>query len=220
MVYFDIITIFPNIFDSYFQTSIIARAQKSGLIKINIHNLRNWTTDKHKTVDDRPYGGGPGMILKIEPIYKALRSLSKAKDKKQKIILLTPRGKQFDQKMAKRLAKMKRIILVCGRYEGVDERVSKFVNEEISIGPYILTGGEIPAMIITDAVTRLIPKVIKPDSLKEESFSQLTNIEYPQYTRPEVLTFKDKYSRIKKLKVPKILLSGNHQAIKKWRLKK
>ena len=120
MVYFDIITIFPNIFDSYFQTSIIARAQKFGLVKINIHDLRNWTIDKRKTVDDRPYGGGPGMILKIEPIYKALRSLSKAKDKKKKIILLTPRGKQFEQKIAKRIDKMKRIILVCGRYEGVD----------------------------------------------------------------------------------------------------
>ncbi len=218
---FDIITIFPHIFDSYFNTSIIARAQKKKFIKIKVHNLRKWTTDKHKTVDDKPYGGGPGMILKLPPLYRAIRSLSKTKNinKKLRIILLTPKGKQLDQKTARRLSRTERVVLICGRYEGVDERVTKFVDEQISIGSYILTGGEIPAMIIVDAVARLIPGVIKAESLEEESFSfkSSINIEYPQYTRPEVFTYKDKFGKLKKLKAPKVLLSGDHQKVKEWR---
>lgn len=230
MVKFDIVTIFPQIFDSYLSTSIINRARKSGFIKIRAHDLRRWTSDKHKTVDDRPYSGGPGMILKIEPLYQAISSLNKIKStgQKSKVILLTPKGKQFNQKMAKSLSKIHRIILICGRYEGFDERVNKFVDSKISIGPYVLTGGELPAMVIIDAITRLIPGVINPESLREESFSlksQITNhkssinCEYPQYTRPEVFTYKDKFGKIKKLKVPKILLSGDHQKIKKWKKK-
>lgn len=216
---FDIITIFPHIFDSYFQTSILKRAQDKKLIKIKIHDLRFWTKDKHKTVDDTPYGGGPGMILKIEPIYKALKFLNKKKSKKIKIILLTPQGQKFDQKMASKFSKLDKLIFICGRYEGIDARVEKFVDKKISIGDYVLTGGELPAMIIIDAVTRLLPGVINKESLIEESFNQSTiNFEHPQYTRPEVFTYKTKSAKIKKLKVPKVLLSGNHKEITEWRL--
>ena len=214
---FDIITIFPNIFDSYLNTSIISRAQKKKLVRIKIHNLRKWATDKRKTIDDKPYSGGPGMIFKIEPIYSALKSLNKVR-KTQKIVLLTPKGKQFNQKIAKRLSKNKRIILVCGRYEGFDYRIKNFVDEQISIGPYILSGGEVAAMALIEAIVRLIPGVIKQASLKKESFSlkSLINIEYPQYTRPREFTYKNKFGKIKKLKVPKILFSGDHKKIEKW----
>lgn len=210
---FNIITIFPEIFDSYFNESIIKRAQDKKKIKINIHNLRDYTKDKHKSVDDKPYGGGPGMVMMVEPIYKAIKKIKKGK---AKVILFSPKGKTFDQKMANRYSKLDNLIMVCGRYEGVDERVKKFVDEEVSIGDYVLTGGEIPAMIVTDAVTRLIPGVIAMESLKEESFSLEKELrdakyEYPQYTRPE---------NFNNLKVPKVLLSGNHKKIKQWRLDK
>ena len=201
---FDIITIFPNTFDSYFKESIIKRAQEKHLIKINIHNLRDYTTDKHKTVDDKPYGGGPGMVLMIEPIYKAVKKI-KGKSK-AKVILFSAKGKKFDQKMAKRFSKLDKLIMICGHYEGVDERIAKHIaDEEISIGDYILTGGEIPGMIVVDAVTRLIPGVLgKKESLEEIKGS------YPVYTRPEIFN---------KLKVPKTLLSGDHKKIEEWRKK-
>ena len=219
---FEIITIFPKIFQSYFSESIIKRAQKRSLVKINIHNLRDYTNDKHRTIDDSPYGGGPGMVMKVEPIFKAVNKLSRVAGsrfagKKTKVILFSPKGKKFDQKMAKRFSKLDRLIMICGRYEGIDERVAKYIaDEEISVGDYVLTGGEIPAMIVVDAVTRLIPGVIALESLKEESFNaqdtkykiQDTNYEYPQYTRPE---------KFKKWRVPKILLSGNHKKIGEWR---
>ena len=223
---FEIITIFPNIFDSFLKTSIIKRARDKKLINIKIHNLRKWSTDKHKTIDDKPYGGGVGMIFKVDLVYKALKSLTLGKKNKQTIILLTPQGKQFDQKMAKRLSKKDRLIFICGRYEGFDYRIKKFVDEQISIGPYVLNGGEVPAMALMEAVTRLLPKVIKEKSLKEDSFSfkksttnnqSVINIEYPQYTRPKVFTYKDKSGKVKTLKVPKILLSGNHAKIKEWK---
>ncbi len=219
---FDIITIFPSIFDSYFQESIVKRAQKKGLVKINIHNLRNFTTDKHKTVDDRPFSGGAGMIMKVEPIYKAIERIKKAK--KNKVILFSAKGKKLDQRMVKKLSKLDQLVLICGRYEGVDERVAKRIaNIELSIGDYVLTGGELPAMVVLDAVTRLVPGVIKEESLKEESFSQLKiencklkiDHEYPQYTRPEVFSPKKGIY----WKVPKVLLSGNHQKIQEWREK-
>lgn len=221
MLTFHIISIFPNIFNDYFNTSIIKRAQKKGLIKIKIYNLRNFTQDKRQTVDDKPYGGGPGMILKLEPIIKALKKTmgSKLKLKDSKTILLTPTGKQFDQKMAQKFSKLKNIILICGRYEGIDARIEKFVNEKISVGPYVLSGGELPAMTIVEALTRLVPGVIKKESLLEETHNK-DFVEYKQYTRPEVLTIKEKNGKIKTLKVPKILLSGHHQNIKKWRNKK
>ena len=201
---FDIITIFPNIFDSYFKESIIKRAREKKLVKINIHNLRDYTKDKHKTTDDKPYGGGPGMVMMVEPIYKAVKKI-KGK-KKSKVILFSAKGKKFDQKMAKRFSKLDRLILICGRYEGVDERVAKYIaNEEISIGDYILTGGEIPAMIVIDAVSRLIPGVLG----KEESLEEVKG-SYPVYTRPEDFN---------NWKVSKILLSGNHKKIREWRKK-
>jgi len=213
---FDILTIFPEAFQSYFNTSILKSAQERKLIKIRIHNLRKWTFDRHQTVDDRPYGGGAGMILKIEPIYRALKDLKKLKPKPY-IILLSVRGKNFNQETARRLVKKRRIILICGHYEGVDQRVADYlVDEEISLGDFILTGGEIPAMAIVDAVSRLVPKVIKKESLEEESFSpkMKNKKEYPQYTRPAIF----KIGR-KTLKVPKVLLSGDHKKIAQWRQK-
>ena len=210
---FDIITIFPDIFKSYFNESIIKRAQERKLIKINIHNLRDYTTDHHKTVDDRPYGGGFGMVLMVEPIYKAIKDIKKRfKNKKRKIILLSAKGKKFDQKMAQKFSKLDQLIIISGRYEGVDERIAKHIaDQEVSIGDYILTGGEVPAMIIVDAVTRLIPGVIKEGSLEQESFSQENVLEYPQYTRPEKIKINEKERR-----VPKVLISGHHQKIKEW----
>jgi len=225
---FDIITIFPKMFNSYFNESILARAQKNGLIKINIHDLREYATDKHKTVDDTPYGGGAGMVFKIEPIYKALEKIVGKKnlkylkkrtrnDSKTRVILLSAKGKKFDQETAKRLSKLDKMILICGRYEGVDERTAKYlVDEEISIGEFVLTGGEIPAMIIVDSVSRLVENVIgNKESIKEESFSKKDYLEYPHYTKPEIFS-PDKKTN---LGVPKVLLSGNHKEIKRWKEK-
>jgi tRNA (guanine37-N1)-methyltransferase len=213
---YHIITIFPEIFSSYFSHSIIAKAQKNKLINIEIHNLRKWTTDKHKSVDDTPYGGGAGMILKVEPLYKALKELAPRKKKSRKIILTSAKGKTFNQGIAKSYAKnLKEIIIICGRYEGVDERIKEFIDEELSIGNYVLTGGEIPAMAIVDASMRLLPGVLgNKDSLVNESHNKSGLLEYPQYTKPQY--FK---TRKKTLSVPKELLSGNHQKIKKWRQK-
>ena len=217
---FDVVTIFPEIFDSYLKESLIARAQKKKLIKINIHNLRKWTRDKHKTVDDRPYGGGLGMVLKVEPIYKAIEAIKKTKrlsSKKRKIILFTPRGKKFNQKIAYSLSQINQLILICGRYEGVDERVAKYVADlELSIGDFDLMGGELPAMVVIETVARLIPGVLgKPQLLKERITKEKGFIEYPQYTRPEVFSpKKGVYWR-----VPKVLLSGHHKKIEGWRKK-
>ena len=213
---FDIITIFPRIFDSYLKESFIKKAQEKGLIKIRIHNLRDFTTDKRKTVDDRPYGGGLGMVLKIEPIYKAVRFLkSKVKSQKSKVILFTPRGKRFNQRVAYSLSKIDQLILICGRYEGVDERVAKYIADmELSIGDYDLMGGELPAMVVIETIARLIPGVLgKPELLKERITKEKGFIEYPQYTRPKIFSpKKGVYWR-----VPKVLLSGHHQKIEEWR---
>ena len=209
---FDILTIFPHAFDSYFNESMIKRAKARGLIKIFVHDIRKFSKNKHKKVDDIPYGGGPGMIMTPQPIYDTVRHVKKYN--KGPVILLSPSGKLFTHKKARQLAKNKGLILICGRYEGVDERVKKLcVDEEISIGEYVLTGGEIPAMVILDAVSRFIPKFLgKKSSLHEESFSESLDgkKEYPQYTRPPV--FKD-------LKVPKVLQSGHHKNISDWRKK-
>ena len=209
MLKFDIITIFPKIFDSYLKESLIARAQKKRFIKIGVHNLRKWARDRHKTVDDRPFGGGLGMVLKIEPLFKAIKALKK---KGAKVILFTPRGKQFNQKMAYRLAQSQHLVFICGRYEGVDERVAQhLVDEEISIGEYDLMGGELPAMVVIETISRLIPGVLgKPQLLKERITKNKGFIEYEQYTRPEVF---------KKWPVPKVLLSGDHKKIEEWHRK-
>jgi len=202
----DILTIFPEMFSGPFKESIIKRAQKKELVEIKIHNLRDWTEDKHKTVDDKPFGGGAGMVMKIEIIDKALNDL---KTKKSKVILLTPQGKVFKQKMAQEYANLNHMILICGHYEGFDERIREnLIDEEVSIGDYVLTGGEIPAMVVVDSVVRLIPGVVGNDeSIKDESFSKGL-LEYPQYTRPADYRGK---------KVPEVLLSGNHAQIEKWR---
>ena len=215
---FDVITIFPEIFNSFLKESLIARAQKKKLIKINIHNLRKWTKDRHKTVDDRPFGGGLGMVIKIEPIFRCVQFLkSKIKNQKSKIILFTPRGKKFTQKMAYQFSRLNQLILICGRYEGVDERVAKYIADmELSIGDYDLMGGELPAMVVIETVARLIPGVLgKPELLKERITKEKGFIEYPQYTRPEIFSPKKGV----KWQVPKVLLSGHHQKIEEWRRK-
>ena len=214
MLTFDIITIFPEIFDSYLKESFIKKAQQKQLIKINIHDLRDWVKDRHKTVDDRPFGGGLGMVLKVEPIYKAIKELSSLKTK---VILFTPRGKKFNQKLAYSLSQLNQLILICGRYEGVDERVAKYIADlELSIGDYDLMGGELPAMVVIETVARLIPGVLgKPELLKERITKEKGFIEYPQYTRPEIFSPKKGVY----WKVPKVLSSGYHQKIEDWRKK-
>ncbi|MFH0943371.1 MAG: tRNA (guanosine(37)-N1)-methyltransferase TrmD [Candidatus Beckwithbacteria bacterium] len=197
----DILTLFPEVFTPILKSSILGRAKKKKLIKIKTHNLRNWAIDKHKTVDDKPFGGGPGMVMKVEVIDRALEDFSGYK------ILLTPQGKTFNQKKAQKLARQKQLVLICGHYEGFDERVRELVDEEISLGDYVLTGGEIPAMTVIEAVIRLIPGAIEAESLKDESFNS-NLLEFPQYTRPE---------EYKGMRVPKVLLSGDHAKIKKWR---
>ena len=210
---FDILTIFPEIFDSYFNISILKKAQKKKLIKIYTHNLRKWTLDRHQTVDDCPYGGGMGMIFKIEPIFKAVKDLKKKKIKKCRVILFSPKGDKLTQKKAKHLSKYDQLILICPRYEGVDERVAQYIaDEEISIGEYVLTGGELPAMVLIDAVSRLIPGVIKKESLSEESFNIEGKGEYPQYTRPEIF-YPNKKSKKITWQVPEVLLSGTCHVI-------
>lgn len=217
---FDIITIFPKIFDAYFSESIIGRAQRQKIITIKTHDLRRWASDRHKTVDDRPFGGGPGMVMMVEPIFKAVKVLKnfsilnfQFSKLKQRVILFSAKGKRMTQKDVRRWAKnYNQLILICGRYEGVDERVAQHIaDEEISVGEYVLTGGEIPAMIVVDAVARLLPGVLgKKESLLEESFSKKEFLEYPQYTRPE---------EFKNWPVPSILLSGDHKKIKEWQQK-
>lgn len=207
---FDVLTIFPKILDSYINESIIKRAQEKRLIKIQTHNIRDYTTDKHRKVDDKPYGGGPGMVLKVEPIFKAVEKL-KVKNKKLKtrVILFSTRGKKFDNKAAKRLSRYDQLILICGRYEGVDERVAQYIaDEEISVGDYVLSGGELPALVVIDAVSRQIPGVLgKIESLEEIKGS------YPVYTHPS--EFKVKKGKL--WKVPKVLMSGSHAKIEEWR---
>ncbi len=220
MIKFDVITIFPGIFKSYLGESLIARAQKKKLVKINVHDLRKWTKDRHKTIDDRPFGGGLGMVLKVEPIFKAVNSLKlKAKSRKLKarVILFTPRGKKFTQKMANKLAKLDQIIFICGRYEGVDERVAKKIADmEISIGDYDLMGGELPAMVAIETISRLVPGVLgKPALLKERITKSGGFLEYAQYTRPEVFSPKKGVN----WRVPKVLLTGDHKKIKEWKKK-
>ncbi len=218
-----IITIFPEIFTSYFNESIIKRAQSKGAIKIEIQDLREFTSDKHHTVDDTPYGGGAGMVMKIEPIYAALEKLTKqslfgklknlVNKPKRKIVLLSAKGKTWTQKVAADYSELDELILICGRYEGVDDRILHFIDEEISIGDYVLTGGELGAMVMVDSITRLLPGVLGNEaSHQDESHSEEGILEYPQYTKPPVFV-----AAGEELSVPDVLLSGNHQAINEWR---
>lgn len=214
---FKLLSIFPNIFDSYINESIIHRAQNKKIISIEAYDLRKWTSDKHKTVDDTPYGGGAGMLMKVEPIYKAVSALKKKSPKlskqRRKVVLLSASGKKWTQALAQEYSKLEELILVCGRYEGVDERVLEFIDEEVSIGDYVLTGGELGAMVMIDSITRLIPGVLgSAHSAEEESHSKAGWGEYPQYTRP------DKFKiGTKNYSVPEVLLSGDHKKIKEWR---
>jgi len=204
-----ILTLFPNIFKTPLQESIIKKAIDKGSVKFNIINIRDFAEDIHKTCDDNPYGGGPGMVMKIEPIYKAMKFVEKNIGK-PKYILLTPQGKIFNEDTAIRLSKIPHICLICGRYEGTDERMLAFIDEEISVGDYVLSGGEIPALILIDSITRRIPGVLgNEESIIDESLKG-SLLEYPQYTRPDVFM---------EMEVPPVLLSGNHEEIKKWRRK-
>ena len=214
MTSISVVTLFPQVFTPLLNTSILNKSQKQGKLKVDLVDLRKFGIGKYRQVDDRVYGGGVGMVLRIEPIAAAIKK-SKILNLKSKIILLTPQGKTFNQKTALRLAKEKHIVLICGKYEGVDERVRELVDEEISIGDYVLSGGEIPAMVVIDSVARLLPGVLDKKATALESFSpltinhkRLTLLEPPQYTRPE---------NFEGMAVPKVLLSGNHQEIAKWR---
>jgi tRNA (guanine37-N1)-methyltransferase len=212
---FKIITIFPKIFDSYFSESIIKRAQKQGIIKITSQDLREFSNDRHKTIDDTPYGGGAGMLMKIEPLYKALKKLAPRVNQKRKIVLLSAQGQKWTQQLAQKYSKLNEVIFICGRYEGVDERIKNFIDDEVSIGDYVLTGGELGAMVMIDSITRLLPGALgNEQSSQDESHSQIGILEYPQYTKPEKFKIKNK-----SYDVPEILLSGNHQKIKEWQEK-
>jgi tRNA (guanine37-N1)-methyltransferase len=202
----DVLTLFPAMFAGPLDESIIKRARQKGILDLKIHDLRDWTHDRHRTVDDRPFGGGPGMLLKPEPLFEAIEALSR---EKTRVILLSPAGRKFEQSIARELAKEDDLLFVTGHYEGVDERVREvLVDDELSIGDYVLTNGALPAMVVVDAVTRLLPGVLGDDeSSHDESFSTGL-LEYPQYTRP---------AEFRGMKVPDMLLSGNHAEIEKWR---
>jgi len=202
----DVLTLFPAMFAGPLDESIIMRARKKGLLDLQIHDLRNWTHDRHRTVDDKPFGGGPGMLMKPEPLFEAVESLRR---EKTKVILLSPGGRKFSQEIARELSQKKDLLLVTGHYEGFDERVrDSLADNELSIGDYVLTNGALPAMVVIDAVTRLLPGVLGDDeSSQDESFSAGL-LEYPQYTRP---------AEFRGMKVPDVLVSGNHAEIEKWR---
>lgn len=217
---FDILTIFPAMFDGYFAESIMKRAVERGLLSIKAHDVRQWSEGKHNRVDDKPYGGGPGMVMMVGPFYRALKALKAlpsktAARKKTRVILMSAKGKRFTHEDAVRLSKYKRLVFLCGRYEGVDERVAEhLIDEELSIGDFVLTGGELPAMTIIDAVSRYVPGVLgKAESLAQESHVEEGVTEYPQYSRPEEFSPK----RGVKWGVPDVLLSGDHAKIAKWR---
>lgn len=207
-----ILSLFPQMFQGPFDYSIVKLAKEKKLVEINFIDIRDFGIGKHKTVDDTPYGGGIGMILKVDVLKKAIEQTADKKLKKteQKIILLSAIGKTYNQKLAKGFSNLKHLIIICGHYEGVDERIKKYIDLEISIGDYVLTGGEIPAMIIVDSVTRLISGVLKKGATENESFSKKMILEHPQYTRP---------SEFEGENVPKILLSGNHKKIQEWKNK-
>ncbi len=220
---FDILTIFPEVIKGYLNESIIGRAQTDGLVEINIHDIRDAADDKHNTVDDTPYGGGAGMVMKVDVIAKALENVlgSDLLDKKKRqengvqVLLTDARGKVLNQKYAEEISKLNHVVIICGRYEGIDERILHFVDGQISIGDYVLTGGELAAMTVVDSVTRLVPGVLgNEDSNVFETHSKEGYLEHPQFTRPEVYTAPDGIE----LKVPTILLSGHHGEVAKWRV--
>ncbi len=205
----DIITIFPEMFNGPFDQGIIKKAIDNNILSIKIHNLRDYTTDKHKVTDDYPFGGGGGMVMKVEPVFRAIESLKEKSTDQPKVIFLTPQGKVFNQDIALDLSEEKHLILLCGRYEGIDERIREsLIDEEISIGDYVLTGAELPAMVLVDTVVRLLPGALgNEDSYKNDSF-YTGLLDFPHYTRPE---------EFRGMKVPDVLLSGHHKKIEEWR---
>lgn len=208
---FDVLTLFPEIFSGYVGQSLLNRAIERGLVEVHLHNIRDWTDDKHNTVDDRPFGGGPGMVLKVEPVVESVEEVRGEASEPGHLIMLTPQGRRLDQAVVEELAEKKRILLLCGRYEGFDERIRVLLKpDEISLGDFILNGGEVAAMAIIDAVIRLVPEVLgDEDSSANDSFSGPGRLlEHAQYTRPR---------EYRGLEVPEILLSGNHQEIARWR---
>jgi tRNA (guanine37-N1)-methyltransferase len=208
---FDVLTLFPEIFSGYLSQSLLKKGIDAGLLAVNLHDIRNWSTDKHQKVDDRPFGGGPGMVMKVEPVVECVEAVVKLAEPKGRLVLLSPQGKRMDQEDVQRLAEEKRLILICGRYEGFDQRIIDILRpEEISIGDYILNGGETAAMVVIDAVIRLIPGVLGDEqSSQDDSFSTGSGqLEFPQYTRPRDYRGHG---------VPEILLSGDHQEIARWR---
>jgi tRNA (guanine37-N1)-methyltransferase len=207
---FDVLTLFPAIFQGYFSQSILKLALDAGLVEINLWNMRDWAKGKHKSMDDRPYGGGPGMVIRPEPVFDAIEAVRQQAAEPGELILLTPGGQRLTQAVVQELAAHKRILLLCGRYEGFDERIRlRLKPRELSIGDFICNGGEVPAMVVIDAVIRYVPGVLGDEnSVTEESHSVPGRLEYPQYTRPRV--FRD-------MAVPEVLLSGDHKAIARWR---
>lgn len=207
---FHILTIFPDFFEGPFHHGVVAKAAESRLIEIKIHDLRNWTHDRHRTVDDRPFGGGEGMLLKPAPIFEAVETIWPQRSAGQRLVLLSAQGRRFSQESARRLSQYQELFLICGRYEGVDERVAEhLVDEELSIGDFVLSGGELGAALVVDCVARLLPGVLgNEDSALQESFSDSTLLDCPQYTRP---------ADYRGWKVPQVLLSGNHEEIRRWR---
>ena len=201
----DILTLFPNMFDNVFDESIIKRAKSSSKVSINVHNFRDYSLDSHKKVDDTPYGGGCGMVLMAQPIYDCVESL---RTKDSKVIILTPSGTPYKQEIAYDLSKEKHLIIICGHYEGFDERIMALADIQLSIGDYVLTGGEIPAMVLVDSITRLLPGVIKEESHLEDSFNEEKLLDYPTYTKPQ---------NFRGMEVPEVLISGDHKKIAEYR---
>jgi len=215
---FQAITIFPKMFSSYLEEGILKRALDNRIIHFKAHDLRDWSTDKYRSVDDTPYGGGAGMLMKIEILYNSLQEVKakyETEPSKRKIVLLSAGGKTWNQSMAKEYSKLDEVIFICGRFEGVDARINHFIDEEISIGDYVLTGGELPSLIIMDSITRLIPGALgNNESSIDESHTEVGILEYPQYTKPAVFEVDGQ-----KYQVPEVLTNGNHAEIAKWRKK-
>lgn len=207
---FDVLTLFPGIFDGYVRQSLLEDAIQAGLVQVHTWNIRDWTADKHQRVDDRPFGGGPGMVLTPQPVVDCVAAVQSKAESPGKLVMLTPAGERLTQRTVERLATEPRLLLLCGRYEGFDDRIRQLLNPlEISVGDFVCNGGEVPAMVIIDAVIRLVPGVLGDEqSAADESHSEVGRLEYPQYTRPRVF---------QGLEVPEILLGGNHQAVAKWR---
>lgn len=207
---FDVLTLFPGLFDGYLRQSLLKKALDAGRIEIHLWNFRDWTTDKHKSVDDTPYGGGPGMLIRCEPVYACVDEVQRKGDSGGQLVLLTPQGRRLNQQLVQELAAHQRLLLLCGRYEGFDERIIEGLRPlEISVGDFICNGGEVPAMLVIDAVIRLIPGVLGDEtSSKYDSFAESGLLEYPQYTKPR---------DFRGMQVPDVLLSGNHEAIARWR---